>query len=134
VRDSASETGSGVDHVTVANHHATQTLPAATKPGRVHAKLEMHWHWTPVRTVLTELVIRKFARSATITMRCAGRRCPFKVKRGDGRHLKRFVTALAHRAFHSGDRLTITVAQPSLRSERFQVTIRRNRKPAAKAL
>src|SRR6202012_4046197 len=70
--------------VTVQNNVATQVLPPPTKPGAVHTKLEMLWHWTPARTVLTKLVIQRFARSATITVRCGGRRCPFKRTRGNG--------------------------------------------------
>ena len=119
--------------ITVANHTATQTLPAPTKPGRVHAKLEMSWRWTPAHTVLTKLVLRKFARSAQITVTCTGKRCPFKTKKGDGRHVKRFVQAMVHRAFHPGQTLTVTISQPHLTSERGQVIFRRNRKPVTKS-
>jgi hypothetical protein len=120
--------------VTVRNHSATQSLPAPTKPRSVHTKVELTWGWTTASTILKKLTIHEFARSATITITCQGRRCPFKVKRGDGRHVKRFVKALERRVFHSGQKLTITIAQPHLRSERARVTIRRNKKPAARAL
>ncbi len=131
---SGNATPTVVATVTIQNSTVTQVLPAPTKAGSVHAKLELSWHWTPARTVLTNLRLRRFARSATIAMRCSGRHCPFKLTRGDGRHVKRFVKAMVHRVFHSGEKLTITIAQPHLRSERAQVTIRRNRKPAAKTL
>jgi hypothetical protein len=120
--------------VTVANHTATQTLPAPRKPGRVHTTVAMRWRWSRSRTVLKELVIRRFARSATITVRCTGRHCPFKTQRGDGRHVKRFVRAMVSRVFHAGQKLTVTIAQPHLISERGQITIRRNKKPAARTL
>jgi hypothetical protein len=116
--------------IVVANHHVTQSLPTPTKPGRVHTKVEMTWRWGLTGTVLKKLVMLKFGRSATITVRCSGLRCPFKVKRGDGRHVKRFIKVMEHRVFHPGQKLTFTIAQPHLRSERALVTIRRNRKPA----
>jgi hypothetical protein len=87
-------------------HHpqppGTQSLPRPTKPGSVHTKVELSWHWTPASTVLTKLTIRKLARSATITVGCAGRRCPFKTRRGDGRHATRFVKAMERRVFTPG--------------------------------
>ncbi|HEY1567339.1 MAG TPA: hypothetical protein VGF68_09985 [Solirubrobacteraceae bacterium] len=123
-----------VSTITVANHQATQVLPPPTKAGSVHTQVEMHWRWYPTRTVLTHLVVRRFARSATITVRCEGRRCPFKVTRGDGRHVRRFVKAMVGRVFHSGQKLTVVIAQPRRRAERGQIAIRRNRKPLAKPL
>jgi hypothetical protein len=120
--------------VTIQNNVATQVLPPPRKPGAVHTKLEMRWHWTPARTVLTKLVLQRFARSGTITMRCAGRRCPFTTRKGDGRHVKRFVKAMEGRAFHPGQKLNVTISQPHLRAERGELVIRRNRKPLARAL
>jgi hypothetical protein len=81
-----------------------------------------------------QLAIHKLARSGTIKVSCAGRRCPFKVQRSDGRHVTRFVKAIERRVFHTGQELTITVAQPHLTSERFRITIRRNAKPAVRVL
>jgi hypothetical protein len=75
---SGDATSVAVSTVAIQNSTATQVLPPPTRPGSVHAKLEMRWHWTPARTVLTNLRLSKFARSATITVRCSGRRCPFK--------------------------------------------------------
>jgi hypothetical protein len=123
-----------VTTVAIRNHTGTQSLPRPTKPRSVHTKVELTWHWTPASTVLTKLTIRKLARSATITVGCAGRRCPFKTRRGDGRHATRFVKAMERRVFHTGQKLIITIAQPHLTSERFRITIRRNRKPLAKPL
>jgi hypothetical protein len=78
-------------------------------------------------------VMTKFARSATITVSCGGRHCPFRTRRGIGRRTARFATAMVHRVCHVGQKLTITIAQPHLRSERAWITTRRNRKPTAKA-
>jgi hypothetical protein len=131
---SGNATPTVVATVTIQNSTATQVLPPPTKAGSVHAKLEMRWHWTPARTVLTKVRLSKFARSATITVRCSGRRCPFKAKRGDGRHVRRFVKAMERRVFHSGQKLTVTIAQPRLVSERGQVIFRHNRKPLTRPL
>jgi hypothetical protein len=62
------------------------------------------------------------------------RPCPFKTQRGDGRHVKRFVKAMVPRVFHPGQKLTVMIAQPDLLPERAQITIRRNKKPATRAL
>jgi hypothetical protein len=48
--------------------------------------------------------------------------------------VKRFVKAMVRRVFHSGQKLTVTIAQRHLVSERGQITIRRNRKPLTKRL
>jgi hypothetical protein len=120
--------------VTIHNHTATQSLPQPKKPRSVHTQVEITWHWTTASTVVKQLTFHKLARSATMTVSCSGRRCPFKTATGDGRHVARFARSLVHRAFRPGQKLTVTIAQPHLRSERAQVTIRRDRKPAVRAV
>lgn len=116
--------------VKVRNHSRTVSLPAPKRRnGAVRTRIAMGWRWNGARTTLTKLTFSKLARTATVTVSCVGRRCPFTTRRSRARHVKRLERRLRGTTYRVGQRLQVTVSQPHLRSERGQVRFRRGRVP-----
>lgn len=100
----------------------------------VHAQLVLTWRWDPKRTRLTALTYRHVPARATVKVTCAGRGCPIRTERVGARRLPQLRRNLVGRAFHAGDRLTLTISARGLRPERAQVRIRRNALPRVRRL
>jgi hypothetical protein len=115
----------------------TTSNPLVTpRPAKgVRAQFVMQWGWTGARTTLRSIAVRKLPRRAVVHVSCAGLGCPkLRIRSASGRRVKRLLSDLAGRRFRAGDKLHFTVTAPHLKSERIQVTIRKNRIPQARLL
>jgi hypothetical protein len=110
-----------------------QLTPAPRGGRAVRARFTISWSWRGARTTLRSIAARRLPAHASASVRCAGPRCPRLPGAAAGaRAVKRLLRRLAGRRFRDGDRLTITVAAPGLRTERVILGIRRNAKPTAR--
>jgi hypothetical protein len=111
---------------------APATLAPPAKPGRVHVKITISWHWLGMHTKLRNLRFATLPRSASIAVSCSGRGCPRHRWSARPRRSGRLVKALRGRVFRAGDRLRITISVPHKRAERAEVRIRNARRPLAR--
>jgi uncharacterized protein YuzE len=109
------------------------TPPAGTRAHpRVRVKVLISWTWNRARTRVHEARIGRLPRTGKLTVSCAGRGCPFRVRSTGAKRLKAFTQRLRGTVFRAGDRVTITVSAPGRVSERGVLTIRNGRKPLVK--
>jgi hypothetical protein len=113
---------------------APVTIAPPVKPGRVHVKFTLSWHWEGIHTKLRRIRFVKLPRTASIAVSCRGRGCPRRKWSSRPRRSGRLVKALRGRVFRAGDRLTITISVPALVTERAAVRFRNNHRPVAKLL
>jgi hypothetical protein len=90
----------------------------------LHLRIALRWTWNLGLTRLRAISIRRAPRGTTLSFGCAGRGCPFRLRRGRVRTILR-----RGAAFRWGDRLTLTVIAPGHRALRVRVRIRYARLP-----
>jgi hypothetical protein len=109
------------------------TIAPKPRKGHLHVRIIMTWHWTKATTRLTKLRWIGLPKRATVTVSCTGRGCPARTWSGRPGKRRRLRTLTGAR-FHAADRITITISQRGLISERAKVVIRANRIPKTKLL
>jgi hypothetical protein len=120
---------------TVLDQMITTSNPQTTpRPRRgVQARFVISWDWAARTTLLRSIGARRLPRSARVSVRCLGPRCPrLRVRSASGRHVQRLLHALGGRRFRAGDRILLTVRQRHRRAERIVLLIRRGRIPRAR--
>jgi hypothetical protein len=129
VTDAAQNTSTVLDQLIRTSN--PQTTP---RPRRgVRARFVISWDWAPRTTLLRSIQARKLPRSARVSVRCVGSRCPrLRIHSASGGRVRRLLRALGGRRFPAGDRILLTVTQRHHRAERIVLLIRRGHIPRAR--
>jgi hypothetical protein len=122
----------------------TTVPPVAQVLGAISATMQWTFNYTPQYTQVLALVLNG-AQQTTVTVRCAGRRCPFRnhaivvgATHPCGKHLKRrcsnalgFDLTQIFRSHHLkvGERITVMITKPSWIGKYYRFTIRAGRGP-----
>jgi hypothetical protein len=110
-----------------------QVTPVPPGPRAIHARFVLDWHWVRAITKLRWIKVSRLPRGATITVRCAGRRCPrLRVAQENASQVHRLLLALDGRRFHAGEALYLTVTAPGHLPERIRLDIRNGQEPLAR--
>jgi hypothetical protein len=133
VTDAAGNSSTVLDQaITTSN---PQTTPAPSGRRTPHARFVISWRWRGATTVLRSIRVQHLARTARVTVRCAGRHCPRIRAHATGpRKVRALLRHLAGRRLKAGQSLLITVTAPHHEAERIQLQIRNGRAPLAKLL
>jgi hypothetical protein len=101
---------------------------------RIKVRMTLTWTWNRGVTRLHRITIAHVPKHASVYVTCRGRGCPRKGAHVTRRHLGRLARFLDGRAFRSGDRVYIAVAQPGHRAEWVAIRIRYGRVPRVRLL
>jgi hypothetical protein len=110
-----------------------QLTPVPTGRHAIRARFMINWYWTRASTKLRWITVSGLPRGATISVRCAGRRCPrLALAQENTPQVHRLLFALRGRRFHAGDTLYITLTAPRHQPEAIKLDIRNGLEPLAR--
>jgi hypothetical protein len=133
VRDAAGGTSTVLDQTIYTFN--PQVTPNPHGPHTIHARFVISWNWQGTITRLRSITVSHLPRSAGVSARCRGRRCPrLPVVHENAPRVKKLLHSLTGRQFHAGQRLDLFVTQRHHRPERIQLRFRSGRGPSARLL
>jgi DNA-binding beta-propeller fold protein YncE len=108
--------------------------PPAPRPRTVNAPVSYNWNVKRSRLTLSRMIIRRLPEGATVTLRCSGKRCPFKtrtIKRGRTATLNvhKAKALRSKRTFRAGQTLDVRIAAPGMNTKMLRYKLRRGKVP-----
>ncbi len=140
VHPPSSGTGTGSGNGSSPQHSGSSSTTVAPSPTvlkkgskhprrRVHAKVDVRYHYNFARTVFRAIRLTGLPRRGTASVSCKGRGCPRRGIRVSWRQLHKLERWVLGHRFTAGDRLLFVLSAPGELTERIEFLIRDSRKP-----
>jgi DNA-binding beta-propeller fold protein YncE len=134
IRYRATAAGLTSSDATLAINVVPPPPPPAPRPRTVNAPVSYNWSVKRSRLTLRRLMVRRLPVGATVTLKCSGKRCPFK-SRTIKRSRKSTMNVLNAKAlrkkktFRAGQTLDVRIAAPGMNTKMLRFKLRRGKVP-----